>query len=450
MSESMPEQLPTPRRETHPGMRGRVRVVLLLVVLACAGGGWWWYGQRAGQPPGKEAEVAAKGPPGGRRMVPAVVDTAKLADVPVIVRAVGTVAARSTTTVRSRVDGLLERIAFREGETVNAGDTLARIDPKPFEALVQAAQGQLAKDRAQLDNAKVDLARYRKLLEQDNIARQQVETQEALVRQLEGAVAADTAQLSTARLNLGYTRVTAPIGGKAGLRQVDPGNMVRSTDVNGIVLITEVQPITVVFAIPQDGLPALLERMAALKKAAPEEDEGASGGRGVGARGPAAIVVQALDRDGRTVLDTGRLLAVDNQIDAATGTVKIKAIFRNKDERLFPNQFVNVRMVLEKREGVLTIPVSAVQRGASGAFVFAVTEEKTASVRKVQLGPVAPGDRIVVESGLAEGEQVVIDGADKLREGAPVAAIARPAGRGGSEGASGAGPADAKTQPSRN
>jgi len=438
--------MPDPHLARRPPRRrplGGVRTALLLLVLGIgAVGAWWWHTHRQAESPPAAADApgAARGAQGARRNVPAVVDTVKAADVPVIVRAVGTVTARSTTTVRSRVDGLLERVTFREGETVKPGDTLARIDPKPFEALVQAAQGQLARDRAQLDNAKVDLARYRTLLAQDGIARQQVETQEALVRQLEGVVAADAAQLATARLNLGYTRVTAPIGGKAGLRQVDPGNMVRAGDASGIVVITEIQPITVVFAIPQDRLPALLERVAALKKSAPDDEAGSSPAPGnpagppaAGARrgrSPAGIVVQALDRDGRTVLDTGRVLAIDNQIDATTGTLKVKAIFRNADERLFPNQFVNVRMVLDRLEGALTVPASAIQRGAGGAFVFAVTEQKTASVRKVQLGPTAPGERIVVESGLAEGEQVVVDGADKLREGAPVVSIPLPANAG--------------------
>jgi len=400
---------------------------LAVAVAALAGGGWWWSksqtdaggadkaagdgkGAVAAGPvgPGGAGGPGGPGGPGGRRNmpVPAVIDQVRAGDVPVIVTAIGTVTARSTAAARARVDGLLQGVSFREGQLVRAGDVIAQIDALPFQAALQQAQGQLAKDQAQLDSAKLDLVRYQKLLEQDSIARQQVEAQAALVKQLEGTLQADRAQVATAQLNVGYTQVKAPISGRTGLRQVDAGNMVRASDTNGIVIITEVQPITAVFAVPQEVLPSVLARLTA--KTVEER-----------------LKVQAIDRDGRTVLDAGELLAVDNQIDAATGTVKLKAVFPNKSNRLFPNQFVNAKLELEQLDGALTVPQSAVQRGAPGTYVYVVTPEKTASLRKVQLGVVS-GDRVVISSGLKEGEAIVIDGADKLRDGAPVTTVQAP------------------------
>lgn len=390
---------------------------LAALVVALAGGGWWWSksqvdaGADKTGADGKAAAAPGQAGPGGaggrRNMpVPAVIDQVRAGDVPVIVTAIGTVTARSTAAARARVDGLLQSVSFREGQLVRAGDVIAQIDPLPFQAALQQAQGQLAKDQAQLDSAKLDLVRYQKLLEQDSIARQQVDAQAALVKQLEGTLQADRAQVATAQLNVGYTQVKAPITGRTGLRQVDAGNMVRASDTNGIVIITEVQPITAVFAVPQEVLPSVLARL----NAKTAEDR---------------LKVQAIDRDGRTVLDTGELLAVDNQIDAATGTVKLKAVFPNKASRLFPNQFVNAKLELEQLDGALTVPQSAVQRGAPGTYVYVVTPEKTASLRKVQLG-VTSGDRVVVTSGLKEGEAIVIDGADKLRDGATVTTVQAP------------------------
>ena len=390
---------------------------LAALVAVLAGGGWWWSksqvdagADKAGAD-GKAAAAPGQAGPGGaggrRNMpVPAVIDQVRAGDVPVIVTAIGTVTARSTAAARARVDGLLQSVSFREGQLVRAGDVIAQIDPLPFQAALQQAQGQLAKDQAQLDSAKLDLVRYQKLLEQDSIARQQVDAQVALVKQLEGTLQADRAQVATAQLNVGYTQVKAPITGRTGLRQVDAGNMVRASDTNGIVIITEVQPITAVFAVPQEVLPSVLARL----NAKTAEDR---------------LKVQAIDRDGRPVLDTGELLAVDNQIDAATGTVKLKSVFPNKASRLFPNQFVNAKLELEQLDGALTVPQSAVQRGAPGTYVYVVTPEKTASLRKVQLG-VTSGDRVVVTSGLKEGEAIVIDGADKLRDGATVTTVQAP------------------------
>lgn len=400
---------------------GWVRTGLITLAIAgLAGGGWWWYRNTQSGATGADKSGAAAdakdvkggatgvgsrgGPGGGRGAVPAVIDQVRVSEVPVIVTAIGTVTARSTAAARARVDGLLQTVSFREGHLVRAGEVMARIDPLPFQAALQSAQGQLAKDQAQLDSARIDLTRYQKLLEQDSIARQQVEAQAALVKQLEGTLLGDRAQVATAQLNLGYTEVKAPITGRTGLRQVDAGNMVRSSDANGIVVITEVQPITTVFSLPQEVLPSVLAKMGRDTKGAPR------------------LTVQVLDRDGRTVLDTGELLAVDNQIDAATGTVKLKAVFPNKSNTLFPNQFVNMKLELERLDAAITIPQSAVQRGAPGTYVYVVTAEKTASLRKVQLGPVT-GDRVVITTGLKEGDSIVIDGADKLRDGAPVTTV---------------------------
>ena len=410
---------------------GWVRAGLITLAIAILGGGGvWWYrstqtvsdaigadksgaADAKGAATGAGARAGSGGPGGGRGAVPAVIDQVRVSEVPVIVTAIGTVTARATAAARARVDGLLQTVSFREGQLVRAGEVIARIDPLPFQAVLQSAQGQLAKDQAQLDSAKLDLVRYQKLLEQDSIARQQVEAQAALVKQLEGGLLADRAQVATAQLNVGYTEVKAPITGRTGLRQVDAGNMVRASDANGIVVITEVQPITTLFSLPQETLPSVLTAM----------------GRGTGAtqmgrdaKGVPRLSVQVLDRDGRTVLDTGELLAVDNQIDATTGTVKLKAVFPNKNNTLFPNQFVNMKLELERLEAAITIPQSAVQRGAPGTYVYVVTPEKTASLRKVQLGPVT-GDRVVITTGLKEGESIVIDGADKLRDGAPVTTV---------------------------
>ncbi len=409
---------------------GWVRTGLIaLTVAVLAGGAWWWYRNAQTTATGADKSGAATdakggatgaagrgGPGGGRGAVPAVIDQVRVSEVPVIVTAIGTVTARSTAAARARVDGLLQTVSFREGQLVRAGEVMARIDPLPFQAALQSAQGQLAKDQAQLDSAKIDLTRYQKLLEQDSIARQQVEAQAALVKQLEGTLLGDRAQVATAQLNLGYTEVKAPITGRTGLRQVDAGNMVRSSDANGIVVITEVQPITTVFSLPQEVLPSVLAKMGRDTQGAPK------------------LAVQVLDRDGRTVLDTGELLAVDNQIDSATGTVKLKAVFPNKNNTLFPNQFVNMKLELERLDAAITIPQSAVQRGTPGTYVYVVTPEKNASLRKIQLGPVI-GDRVVITTGLKEGESIVIDGADKLRDGAPVTTVqAAPAAQRGPRG----------------
>ena len=372
-------------------------IVGLMVVAAMVAAGGWWLQQM-------KAKNAAK--IDRNRPVPVLIGQVRLGDAPVTITALGTVTARQQATVRPRVDGLLLAVDFSEGTVVKAGDTLARIDPRPFEAALAVAQGQLEKDLAQLEIARTDVQRYKKLLAEDSIAGQQVDAQIALVKQLEGTVAADRGAVATARLNLSFTAITAPIAGRTGLRQVDPGNMVRASDTTGLVVLMEVQPITVVFAVPQEDLPEVMARFRDRK-----------------ARGE--IPAEALDRDGRTVLEKGRVLAIDNQTDPTTGSTKIKAQFDNQANRLYPGQFVNVRLLVDTLKAVLLVPPSAVQRGTQGAFVYVVSDDKTASVRPVQLGP-ASDERIVIASGLTSGETVVIDGADKLRDGSLVTAVVPP------------------------
>lgn len=337
---------------------------------------------------------------GGERAIPVTVAAAARADVPVVLDALGTVTSLRTVTVRSRVDGQLLRVNFREGQTVKAGEVLAEIDPRPFQVQLEQAQGQLARDRALLENARLDLERYRTLVAQDAASAQQLDTQQALVRQYEGAVRTDQGQVDNARLQLAYARITAPFSGRLGLRLVDPGNLVRAGDANGLVTITQVQPIGVTFALPEKDLAPVLARYREGKP----------------------MTVQALDRDQRQVLASGRLTTLDNQIDLATGTLKMKAEFANADGALFPNQFVNARLRIDLLAGATVVPTAAVQRGAPGTYVYLLQPEGTVALRRIETGPV-DGERIVVARGLAPGDRVVIDGVDNLRDGARVEAI---------------------------
>ena len=335
-----------------------------------------------------------------RTPAPVVVEPARAGDVAVYVNGLGTVTPLRTATVRPRVDGELIKVHFTEGQLVKEGQLLAEIDPRPFEVQLMQAEGQMAKDQALLANAKIDLERYQTLFKQDSIARQQVDTQAALVRQYEGSIKANQSAIQSARLQLTYSKVTAPISGRLGLRQVDEGNVVRSGDANGLVVITQLQPVSVIFSIPQDQLPLVLKKEK--------------------------LPVEAWDRENRNRIATGRLITVDNQIDPQTGTVKVKAQFPNDDLRLFPNQFVNARMLVDTRKGAVTIPSAALQRGVQGLFVYVVREDSTVTVRPVKPGP-DDGGRIAIESGVAAGERVAVDGLDRLREGARVEVASRQA-----------------------
>ncbi|MEF3077100.1 MdtA/MuxA family multidrug efflux RND transporter periplasmic adaptor subunit [Methylobacter sp. Wu1] len=334
--------------------------------------------------------------------VAVVAEPARQGDFPIYLNGLGTVTALNTATIRSRVDGELIRVAFQEGQVVREGDLLAEIDPRPFQAQLMQAEGQLLRDEALLKNAQLDLERYQTLLEQDSIAAQQTATQEALVRQYRGTVETDRGLIADAKLQLTYTRITAPFAGRLGLRLVDKGNIVKTSDTNGLVVLTQIQPITVVFTLPEADLPAVMKRL----------------------RAGETLPIEAYDRSGSTRLSLGKLVAVDNQIDIATGTIRFKAQFDNKDHALFPNQFVNVRMTVDTLRDVTIIPAAAIQRGTPGAFAYIVKEDKTVSVRPLKLGP-SEAEKVAVLEGLKPGEQVVVDGIDKLREGAGVDLVNR-------------------------
>lgn len=350
---------------------------------------------------------------GGRpdRAIPVATAPVRTADVPVTLTGLGTVTPLNTVTVRTRIDGQLMTVAYREGQLVKAGDLLAEIDPRPYQVQLLAAEGQLARDEAALQNARLDLVRYRTLAAEDAIARQQLDTQGAVVMQGEAAVKSDRAAIESAKLNLTYCRITAPFGGRVGLRVVDPGNMVRSADASGIAVVTQVQPIAVTFTLPADQLPSVLEKV----------------------RGGEKLAVDALDREMRKVLARGALDAIDNQIDPATGTVKLKARFANEDGSLYPNQFVNARLLVETLKGAVVAPTAALQRSPQGAYVWLATAKGTAELRPVETR-LTDGDVTVVKSGLAPGDAVVVDGTDKLQPGAKVTTAApggAPGGPGG-------------------
>src|SRR5260221_830222 len=391
--------------EKRRSLRG-VWVVILVLLLGAAGAAVFFL-----------VPSDAQQRPVGRRGIdptrptPVVAAAARTGDGSIYLSGPGTVTPLKTVTLRSRVDGELVKVLFKEGQVVKEGDLLAEIDPRSYQAQLRQFEGQMARDQALLANARIDLERYRTLYAQDSIAKQQVDTQEALVRQYEGTVKIDQGQIDNARLQLTYSRITAPITGRLGLRLGDPRNIVRSGDANGLAVITQLQPVSVIITIPQDSLSGLVQRVRSGEK----------------------LPVDAYDREQKKKLASGTLASVDNQIDPATGTIKLKAQFPNEDVSLFPNQFVNVRMLLDTRRGATLVPNAAVVRGGQGTFVYLIKEDRTVELRKVSVG-IAEGDNVSIDSGLASGGLRVVEGRDRLRDGAKVEIPDRAARAGPGEG----------------
>lgn len=379
--------VPSDTLRNRPRRPGRA-IIVVVVLLVVAGAAYLFWG--------KSAQTPRQGGPGKSFKTPVTVAAVVKKDVPIYLSGLGSVVPLNTVTVKSRVEGHLMEVLFKEGQTVQAGDLLALIDSRPFQAQLAQAQGQMARDKAQLDNARKDLKRYQDLITTGAIAKQQLDTQEALVRQFEGATMTDQGQIDNAKLQITYSRITAPVSGRVGLRQVDQGNMIQSSN-QTLLVITQMQPISVVFTIPEDSLPKVLSRMK-------------QGG---------AVPVEAYDREQKRKLAQGNLITVDNQIDSTTGTVKLKAQFANDGWELFPNQFVNARLLVDTLTEALVVPAPAMQRGPQGATVFVLKQGGTVEARRVEPGETLEG-LTVIRTGLSAGEQVVVEGTERLRDGAPV------------------------------
>ena len=365
-----------------PPSRGRRILGVLLIVLLVAGVAWW-VRQRA-QPPQRGAPA----------LPPVATTLVQSGDINVTLNALGTVTSLATVTIRSQISGYLVNVAFKEGDIVKKGDLLAEIDSRPYQLALAQAEGALKRDQALLQSAQLDLERYQNLAKTNAIPRQQLDQQAALVQQDQGNVITDQAQIDTAKLNIQYCHIVAPVNGRLGLRLVDQGNYVTPGDANGLVVITQLSPISVIFTTAEDNLPPIRKRL----------------------KDGVVLAATAFDRSGTTQLASGNLSTLDNQIDTTTGTLKLRAQFTNDDASLFPNQFVNVQLLVDTLHDTPEMPTSAVQRGAPGTFVYVVNPDSTVSVRTVELGPV-DGERVAVKSGLKVGDQVVVDGADKLRDG---------------------------------
>src|ERR1700730_1402304 len=406
-SMDLPE--PVPSREVHaPSAKNRWWIWLLAAVLLLTGI-WYYRGAHSkskADSSNANSSAAAAGGSGGKGkggavggspVVPVVVATAQRGDLPVYFTGLGTVTAFNTVTVHSRVDGQLISVAFKEGQFVHQGDVLAQIDPRPFQVILEQAEGQLAKDQAQRKDAEVNLERYKLLFNEGVIPKQQLDTQQAQVGQFDGAIKTDQATIDSAKLQLSYSRVTAPISGRIGLRLVDAGNMVHASDPGGLLVITQLQPISVIFSLPQDQLPQVAAKL----------------------RGGAKLPVDAFDRDNTDKIASGSLASIDNQIDTTTGTYKLKALFSNEDNSLFPNQFVNVHLLVDIKKNLTVVPTAAIQRGPQGAYVYAVDNTNTVKIHNITITQTT-NDNVGVSAGLNAGEVVVIDGQDKLQEGTKV------------------------------
>ena len=389
---------PAPPSSRKPKKRGLIWVVFLLIVAGVAGYAVW----RASHP-APVARGAGGGGGGGFRgggqlgPVPVVVSTVTRSSIPVYLNGLGNVTAFYTVSVKSRVDGQIMKLDFNEGDLVQQGQLLIEIDPRPYQVQLELAEGTLARDQAMLNNAKLDLQRYQTLLAQDAIPKQQLDTQTALVAQFEGNIKQDTANIDSAKLNLTYAKVTAPITGVVGLRQVDPGNIVHASDANGMIVITQLQPISVLFTIPEDNLPQVTQKL----------------------RAGAHLPVDAYNRDNSKKIASGSLVTLDNQIDSTTGTSKLKAVFQNSDNALFPQQFVNIRLLVETLGNQQVVPNVAVQNGQQGTFVYAVDADSKVHLKPVQIGITTQTSSQIL-GGLSDGDRVVVDGTDRLIEGARV------------------------------
>ncbi len=392
----------------------RKKLIIIFIIVVLAGLSVYAYKESHSQPAGAAAGAGGGGRrgggPGGGQPIPVSVATTKTEDVPVYLDGLGSVEAFNTVTVKSRVDGPITAINFKEGQDVKTGQLLAEIDPRQYQVAVSQAEATLYRDQSQLTIAQRNFARYQDLFKQGIVSQQDYDAQESTKGQLEGTVRADQANVDNAKLNLSYTKITSPINGKVGLRQVDIGNVVHANDANGIAVITQLNPISIIFTIPEDSLPAVLEKFHGTP-----------------------LPVDIYSRDNQTKLGTANLITVNNQIDPTTGTVKLKAVSENKDGLLWPSQFVNARLLLDVKKNVTVVPAAAVQHGSQGAFAFVVKPDSTVDMRPLQPG-INNGNQTVIDQGLAPGDVVVTDGQDKLSPGSKVSTSA---GGGGGQGSGG-------------
>ena len=397
-------------RDHDPGPKSHRWLWIVALVVLVAVGVWYFRGSHASteaQGPGAPAGSAkgqGRGPGGAGFVVPVVAATASRGDLPVYFNGLGTVTAFNTVTVRTRIDGQITKINFQEGQFVHQGEDLVDIDSRPFQVQLEQAEGQLAKDQAQLRDVQVNYERFQLLYKEGVIPKQQVDTQGSQVGQFEGSIKADQGAIDSAKLQIVYSHVVAPISGRIGLRLVDVGNIVHASDANGLLVITQLQPIAVIFSLPQDELPPVATK---LQNSVP-------------------LIVDAYDRDDTSKIESGKLLTIDNQIDTTTGTFKLKAVFNNERNILFPNQFVNVHLLADTKKNLVIVPSSAIQRGPQGTYIYVVQNGNTVKIQNVTIGQTT-ADSVGISAGLNPGDVVVVDGQDKLQDGSKVSPTQAPA-----------------------